>query len=163
MASAYKMRKTAAQVAELRNFHQAGKEMLQIGAHMRVSERRNRKYLIGCRYSVLRIFLSKARQFAEQYTADELDELCALRQPDGSPLQIRHLFLLLRLPWQNDADRSRRAELQKEAAESGWTPVQLAIEIKGRFPKPRRQNPTGNRLGPPRRTSAICAVKLYVP
>ena len=42
--------------------------------------------------------IRKARVFAARYTAEQLDELCKLRTPEGMPLPWRHVRQLLMLP-----------------------------------------------------------------
>lgn len=147
--SNHKLRKAELQVAVIREFHQAGKEMMRVGSDAAAREEISGKYLIGDKR------LGKARRFAEQYTAAEVDGLCALRKPDGSPLQVGHLDSLLGLPWKTESDRCKRAALEREAAEEGWTAPELAAEISARFPKTRRQSTSGKHPGRPRKTKRI--------
>lgn len=143
--SNHKLRKAESQVAVIREFYEAGKEMLLVGSDKTAIEEISRKYLIDVKR------LGKARQFAEQYTAAEVDELCSLLRPDGSPLQVGYLDSLLSLPWQTESDRRKRAALAREAAEKGWTTGELADEKKARFPESCRKTTSGKRLGRPRK------------
>ena len=151
-----KLRMAEAEVAELRNLHDAGKEMLRMPQSWPESMRRDSEYLIKCIYFFERRFFGRvesllaiAPEFAKKYTAAELDVLCTLRRPDGSPLQVDHLELLLSLPCKTDVDRCQRSELQKEVAEKSCTPAELADKIKERFPKSRRQNRPAKGCGNP--------------
>lgn len=141
--SDHKLRRTESQVAGIKEFHEAGKEMLQIGKDKAARKELSRNYTLR------NDRLGKARRFAEKYTPDEVAELCALRKPDGTPLQVGYLDSLLSLPWKTEADRCKRAAIQKEAAEKGWSVEELAAEIKVRYPKPRRQTTSGKQLGRP--------------
>ncbi len=58
--------------------------------------------------------IRRARRFATTYTAEELDELLALRHADGEPLNWFRVRLLLQVK-----DKAVRAELQREAVLKG--------------------------------------------
>src|SRR3954447_15872078 len=68
--------------------------------------------------------IRKARVFVTRYTAEQLDELCKLRTPEGMPLSWRHVRQLLMLPPGKARDR-----LQREAAERGWGLEELIAAI----------------------------------
>lgn len=68
--------------------------------------------------------IRKARVFAARYTADQLDELCKLRNPEGMPLPWRHVRqLLMLMPGEG------RDSLQRKAAERGWSLEELVAAI----------------------------------
>src|SRR4051794_35725569 len=52
--------------------------------------------------------IRKARVFADKYTAEQLDELCKLRTPEGMPLPWRHVRQLLMLPPGESRDAFQR-------------------------------------------------------
>jgi hypothetical protein len=147
--SNHKLRKAEAQVALIREFYESGKETLEVGKDKAAREEISRKYLIDVNR------LGKARRFAERYTAQEVNELCGLRKPDGTPLQVGHLDSLLSLPWETQAERRNRAAIQKEAAEKAWTAPELRAAIKARFPKTRCQSTGGKPVGRPPKPKQI--------
>lgn len=66
--------------------------------------------------------LYKAVQYAEVYTAKEMEELCTLNRR-GTGLGIGHLYELLQVP-----KRSMRQKLQHLAAEQRWSVRRLKAE-----------------------------------
>lgn len=134
-ASRHKLQKAEAEVAELRNLHAAGKEMLQIHPDLTLSEERDFEYLIKSRYffeyrfsSRVKMLLANAPEFAKKYIAAELDVLCTLRRPDGSPLQVDHLELLLSLPCKTDAVNDGRI-VQRVAVEKCGAGVDEGLSL----------------------------------
>jgi hypothetical protein len=71
------------------------------------------------------ITMRKARAFAREYTENELAKLCALRRPNGLPLQWGYIPYLLTV-----ADKRHRKELQQTVAREGWSPAELHAEIR---------------------------------
>ena len=70
--------------------------------------------------------MRQACRFAKLYASEkDLKELCALRRPNGLPLQWGHVPLLLTVK-----DQSERREFQQRAADEGWTAPQLYAEIR---------------------------------
>ncbi len=68
--------------------------------------------------------IRKSRVFEARYTADQLDELCQLRTPEGMPLPWRHVRqLLMLMPGEG------RDSLQRKAAERGWSLEELVAAI----------------------------------
>ena len=86
--------------------------------------------------------IRRARRFAATYTADELDELLALRHADGEPLHWFNVRLLLQVK-----DKAVRAELQREAVREGWSQGDLAAAIHAR--QGRKKSPGGRRFAVP--------------
>lgn len=69
--------------------------------------------------------MRRARKFAREFTAEQLDRLCGLRRPNGLPLQWNHVVYLLTV--ENPAERLQWAE---KAAKLGWTAPVLHGHIK---------------------------------
>ena len=67
----------------------------------------------------------QARKFAETYTEEQFEELCALRCPDGKPLSPSHVRYLLLV-----RDKRRRKGLQTRAIQEGWSASRLYEEIR---------------------------------
>ena len=86
--------------------------------------------------------IRKALRFATTYTADELNELLALRHADGQPLNWYRVRLLLQVK-----DKSVRAELQREAALGGWSQRDLTAAVHAR--QGRKKSPGGRRFAVP--------------
>jgi hypothetical protein len=68
--------------------------------------------------------VQKAVAFARGYSPGELEELCRLRTPDGKPLTYSHVRRLLSVE-----NKTKRARLQRRAAEAGWSHEGLAAQI----------------------------------
>lgn len=64
--------------------------------------------------------LYKARVFAQRFTPQDLERLCARQLPDGRRLGIGHVCELLQV-----ADSQQRRELEQRAAEEGWSSRRL--------------------------------------
>jgi hypothetical protein len=80
------------------------------------------------------VSLRKARAFAREYDAADLDEFCGLRRPNGQPLHWGHVpYLLLA------ENKKHRKALQRQVAKYGWTPPQLYAEIRRQRPEPKRR------------------------
>ncbi len=86
--------------------------------------------------------IRKALKFATTYTAEELDDLLALRDADGEPLNWYRVRVLLQLK-----DKAVRAELQREAALGGWTQRDLAAAVHAR--QGGKKSPGGRRFSVP--------------
>ena len=71
------------------------------------------------------VTLYKARQFAEMYSREEVEELCSLRKPNDQPLGIGHIHQLIQV--ESLGDRKR---LQTAAAKNGWSSRRLRDERK---------------------------------
>jgi len=101
--------------------------------------------------------IRKARVFAARYTADQLDELCGLRTPEGIPLPWRHVRMLLMLP-----PGEGRDALQRKAAEKGWSLEELvaAIPKKVRNKQTRHQGGRGFRR-PKTQAAALRQIVRY--
>jgi hypothetical protein len=82
--------------------------------------------------------VQKWRLFHEQYSKEELEELCALRRPNGLPLHWGYLPYLLTVH-----DKRARARIQAEAADKGWPEAVMYAAIKER----KIGNPTPKRAG----------------
>lgn len=72
--------------------------------------------------------MRKIRAFAREYDANGLDRLCALRRPNGLPLQWGHIPYLLTIK-----DRRQRLRIQERAAREGWTAPILNAAIPSKF------------------------------
>lgn len=110
-------------LAEVRRYHALGIDSLaQVsdGAYgMMADEAR--------RLSLPQEYLRKARQFASQYDAAALNDLCRQCQDGGYAIGWSRVILLLSV-----APRHRRAVV-RDAVASRWTRQQLAAEIRRRF------------------------------
>ena len=71
--------------------------------------------------------IRKARRFATAYNAEEFDELLALRDPDGQPLRWYLVRALLPVE-----DKAQRSDLQRRAAEQGWSRRHLWAAVQAR-------------------------------
>ncbi len=83
-----------------------------------------------------------ARQFAERYTGEELEELIDMCQAAGYPLGKSHVVKLITV--RNKRDRKR---LQKKCIQEGWSARTLQASLNRRYGKRR---PGGAKLHPPR-------------
>jgi|GEM_PF-6833726 len=126
--------KSERMVGKLRDYHSLGRKLAQEGAS---TAEVSQKYKLNV--STIR----KARAFAAQYTLDELEELCALRRPDGSSFHWGYVPYLLTIPWGSARERKVRSSLQRKAARNGWTAPEFYAEIKKRFPGNRREGVGG--------------------
>jgi hypothetical protein len=151
MSTDHKLRMAENQVARLRSFYDAGKEMLardQQGAPG-VREELAQKYSLACPR------LTGARRFALQYSELEFADLAALRKPDGNALHVGYIPFLLTLPWQTVEERRVRAAWQQKAASNGWTAPGLAAEIKSRTQNQTLPAATRRRCGRPRKPKRL--------
>ena len=73
--------------------------------------------------------MRKIRAFANGYTAEDLEELCALRRPNGLPLQWGHIPYLLTVK-----NGKERLKLQQQAIREGWTAPRLNAAIPKKNP-----------------------------
>ena len=76
------------------------------------------------------------------YTAEELEELLALRDADGEPLNWYRVRVLLQVK-----DKAVRAELQREAALEGWSHRDLSAAVHAR--QGGKKSPGGRRFSVP--------------
>ncbi len=67
----------------------------------------------------------QARKFAQAFTAEQFDELCSLRLPDGKPLSPSHVRLLLSVN-----DKRRRKGLLSRVIKEGWSTSRLYDSIR---------------------------------
>ncbi len=68
------------------------------------------------------------KRFASRYTRRQVESLCRLRRPNGLPLHWGHVMYLLGI-----ADLAQRRELERRAAEHGWTAPELRDAIPDEF------------------------------
>jgi hypothetical protein len=85
--------------------------------------------------------ITKARHFAITYTQQDFQELAAARTPDGMPMGVAHVTLLLHVK-----NRTQRKALQKKALREGWSFEELRQAIRSRSP---RKGHGGRRPAPP--------------
>jgi hypothetical protein len=127
----------------LRRFHALGKRVLAASA------RRKRRgegvwgtfVSLGATTAAEKNRLQEARHFAQLYTDQQLDWLCALGGDVGKPLTKTQVTLLLRV-----ADRKQRNSLARQCAKYGWSAKRLEDEIKRVGP---RRNYGGRGPAPP--------------
>lgn len=84
----------------------------------------------------------KAVTFARTYNAQELEELLALRDPEGAPLNWTRVRALLQV-----RDKAVRSELQRKAAEEGWSQRDLVAAVQDR--RGGKTSPGGRRFSVP--------------
>lgn len=72
--------------------------------------------------------LRRFKAFATAYSRQQLKELCALRRPNGLPLQFGHVMYLLILD-----DPAERMKLALRAARLGWTAPELNAAIPEKY------------------------------
>ncbi len=119
-------------IEELQRFYEIGLDVLQADE----KNPRKRDYSPGItkdfatRGNYCRDYYDQARRFARAYTKAQFKTLCELRRPDGNPLGRAHILALLSVPKSNE-----RTDLQKQAAEEGWSTRRLWQEIKKRHGK----------------------------
>ena len=70
-------------------------------------------------------YYGQARKFAQAFTAEQFDELCSLRLPDGKPLSPSHVRLLLSVN-----DKRRRKGLLSRVIKEGWSTSRLYDSIR---------------------------------
>ena len=125
--------------ADLHACYRLGQDILtELGSSANKNER---SLLVKQRASMYQKKLedvTQAVQFANTCDETELDELTALRDPDGNELPVDRLDWLLAIP-----DRARRRTFAKEAAKNGWTWTQMKEEYSVRI------GAKGNRTGRP--------------
>jgi hypothetical protein len=68
------------------------------------------------------------KRFATRYTEPQVKALCRLRRPNGLSLHFGHVMYLLGVE-----DRAQRRDLERQAAEHGWTAPELNSEIPDEF------------------------------
>jgi len=95
--------------------------------------------------------ITKARQFAIAYTPRDFKELTAARNPDGMPMGVAHVTLLLHVK-----NRTQRKALQKRALREGWSFEELRQVIRSRSP---RKGHGGRR---PARPPTVAAALLQI-
>ena len=115
-------------IAKLRTYHSLG-----LRANQSTGDRTTRQF--GEQHKLNIETMRKARAFARLYSKREFNELCSLRRPNGLPLQWGHVTFLLTV-----VDKPLRTDLQRRAAEEGWTAPELYSDIRRRQSGgPRRQ------------------------
>lgn len=105
----------------IRDFYKIGTEFLKATGGERSPPGIAEELAENRQYSQVAIY--KARQFAEMYSQEELEELCSLRKPDGLPLGIGHVYQLIQVE-----GRGERKRLQKDAAKNCWSSRKLKAE-----------------------------------
>lgn len=88
------------------------------------------------------------KRFATRYTKRQVESLCRLRRPNGLPLHWGHVMYLLGVD-----DKAQRKELERQAAEHGWTAPELNDAIPAEF-RHRTEPGHGRPLKKPRSPSA---------
>jgi len=94
--------------------------------------------------------IRKALKLATTYTAEELDELLTLRDPDGEPLNWYLVRVLLQVK-----DKAERSNLQAKAAEEGWSRRDLWAEVQAR--QGGKKSPGGRRFAVPESPQQVLA------
>jgi len=72
-------------------------------------------------------FVSKARVFAKQYSAEDLHRLCGLRRRDGLALNFAHVNILTIVP---EADRP---DFERLIAVNSWSAPRAHAEVKRQY------------------------------
>jgi hypothetical protein len=111
------------QLAELEELYQAGKKMLKLGSN------RQLRAELAKRTGIPDKMLTRARQFASQYSTGEFAALMRLRKPDGSPFNASYVPWLLKMPWRTKLGRRARSEYQRQFAEMGWSVAKVRAWI----------------------------------
>lgn len=70
----------------------------------------------------------KLKTFARAYSDEELDQLCALRRPNGLPLHWGYVNYLLAA--ESRGGKKARRKFEKLAAANGWTAPQMYAAIR---------------------------------
>jgi len=117
-------------ITRLRRYHAVGLEAVSRSTSTKGKYSPGVALELAANHGFQRDTVDKARRFAELYSAEELDELCGQRGPDGSVLGWGHVAQLLRVR----NSRSRKA-LQRKAVKEAWSSRQLSAEISRRFGK----------------------------
>jgi hypothetical protein len=137
--------KAQERLATLRRYYELGRRASGKAADGSAKEPEPLKVLAaeaGVKYADT---IRKALRFATTYSQAELEELLALRDPDGEPLPWYFVRILLQV-----RDKSVRAELQRRAAAEGWSRQDLWDEINARRGGIRRTSKGGRKFALPR-------------
>jgi hypothetical protein len=130
-----------AAIAEIRRFHKFGKK-IDHEPYDRGTDAAAKKH------GVCTDHFRKARQLAQAYDADEIEDLCRMikkrqqDQPDADPVFSRtHLLRLLSV-----SSKTERAKITKTAIVNAWSTADLETEIARRYER-RRAGGRKPRLG----------------
>jgi hypothetical protein len=88
------------------------------------------------------------KRFASRYTQRQVEAFCRLRRPNGLPLHWGHIMHLLSVD-----DLAQGRELERQAAEHGWTAPELNDAIPDEF-RHKTQRGHGRPLRKPRSPAA---------
>jgi len=116
----------AAVAAELKKYHQIGRELRAATKHKQRVSASSRDKLCK-QFGILKDQFYKTMAFANRHTVAQLNELCGKRNEEsGEPLHWAHVRLLLGFP--NDK-LDVRNRLQAQAVAEGWTVKRLRDEV----------------------------------
>jgi len=94
------------------------------------------------RHSISESDVFAARQFADRYSEEELDELIDTCQSAGFPLGKSHVAKLITVK-----DKRERKRLQRECIQESWTAKTLQANLRGMYGK---RSPGGGKVRPPK-------------
>ena len=97
--------------------------------------------VLAARHGLSQTMLRKLKRFATAYSLADLEKFCKLRRPNGLPLHIGFIGVLLIV-----SDKNEREKLQKQAARGGWSAAQLAAAVPKKY---RTANPHGRKMKQP--------------
>ena len=127
--------------------------------HDDVTQHRGNRYGVHAVEQIAQYFgwdqtvIYNSLKLAQQYTEDEIDELCERRMPDGQLLSYSHLMSVITLP------REERKKLIDKAVAESWTCTELArVVVKGKEPaRSRTDDKRGRPIGKPKTFDAVLA------
>jgi len=124
-----------------------------------VMENRGSKYGVHAIENVCSFFgwdegvTRNALKLVQQFTKEEIDELCNTQMTNPPPISYSHLLCLMAIP-----DRGQRKQLIDKAVAENWTSKQLALEVSPDLkPKKPITDRRGRPLAVPRDLDAVLA------